>query len=41
MAVFAFTGGVTPADRLAGEGVVQFADMRALPGLLGVETAKS
>ena len=41
MAVFAFTSGVTPADRLTGEGVVQFADMRALPGLLGAETATS
>ena len=36
MSVFAYTGGVTPADRLTGDGVVQFADMSALPGLLGV-----
>ena len=36
MSVFAYTGGVTPAERLTGEGVVQFADMAALPQLLGV-----
>ena len=35
MTVFAYTGGVTPARRLTGPGVVQFADMRTLPGLLG------
>jgi HAD superfamily hydrolase (TIGR01509 family) len=41
MAVFAFTSGVTPADRLTAEGVIHFGDMPALPGLLGVETATS
>jgi HAD superfamily hydrolase (TIGR01509 family) len=35
MKVFAYTGGVTPAERLTGPGVVAFADMRALPTLLG------
>jgi HAD superfamily hydrolase (TIGR01509 family) len=34
MRVFAFAGGVTPADRLTGPGVVVFDDMRMLPGLL-------
>ena len=36
MTVFAYTGGVTPAGRLTGPGVVAFDDMRALPGLLGI-----
>jgi HAD superfamily hydrolase (TIGR01509 family) len=36
MTVFAYTGGVTPASRLEGEGVVQFGDMLELPRLLGV-----
>ena len=36
MTVFAYTGGVTPAERLTGPGVVQFADMRQLPALLRV-----
>ena len=35
MTVFAYTGGVTPAARLTGPGVVPFDDMRALPELLG------
>jgi HAD superfamily hydrolase (TIGR01509 family) len=35
MTVFAYTGGVTPADRLTGRGVVAFDDMRELPRLLG------
>jgi HAD superfamily hydrolase (TIGR01509 family) len=34
MTVFAYTGSVTPAERLTGPGVVAFADMRALPELL-------
>jgi len=34
MTVFAYTGGVTPAARLTGQGVVPFDDMRALPALL-------
>ena len=34
MTVFAYTGGVTPAARLTGPGVVLFEDMRALPALL-------
>jgi HAD superfamily hydrolase (TIGR01509 family) len=38
MSVFAYTRGVTPAERLIGDGVIQFDDMRALPALLGVET---
>jgi len=37
MSVFAYTGSVTPAERLTGEGVVLFTHMRDLPGLLGVE----
>jgi len=37
MAVFAYTGGVTPAERLARDGVTLFDDMRALPRLLGVD----
>jgi HAD superfamily hydrolase (TIGR01509 family) len=36
MTVFAYTGGVTPASRLTGPGVVPFDDMSLLPGLLGV-----
>ena len=35
MTVFAYTGGVTPAERLGGPGVVAFDDMRRLPKLLG------
>jgi HAD superfamily hydrolase (TIGR01509 family) len=34
MAVFAFTDGVTSADKLVGEGVVLFDSMHLLPGLL-------
>ena len=34
MRVIAYAGGVTPAHRLAGDGVVVIDDMRALPGLL-------
>ena len=34
MTVFAYTGGVTPAARLTGPGVVAFDDMRALPALV-------
>jgi HAD superfamily hydrolase (TIGR01509 family) len=34
MRVLAYTGGLTPADRLRGPGTVLFADMRALPSLL-------
>jgi HAD superfamily hydrolase (TIGR01509 family) len=37
MAVFAYTGGVTPAGRLARPGITLFGDMRHLPGLLGVD----
>jgi HAD superfamily hydrolase (TIGR01509 family) len=37
MAVFAYTGGVTRAERLARDGVTLFDDMRELPRLLGVE----
>lgn len=36
MAVFAYAGGVTPADRLAGMGVEVFDDMRDLPRLLEI-----
>jgi HAD superfamily hydrolase (TIGR01509 family) len=35
MKVFAFSGGVTGADRLTRPGVTVFAEMSALPGLLG------
>jgi HAD superfamily hydrolase (TIGR01509 family) len=35
MRCFGYTGGVTPAHRLAGEGTVLFDDMRKLPALLG------
>ncbi|HEY1369831.1 MAG TPA: HAD-IA family hydrolase [Gaiellaceae bacterium] len=35
MAAFAYAGGLTPADRLAGPGTVVFEDMRELPQLLG------
>lgn len=38
MTVFAYAGGVTPASRLGGPGVVIFEEMRALPSLLGVDT---
>ncbi|HEX5014919.1 MAG TPA: HAD-IA family hydrolase [Candidatus Limnocylindrales bacterium] len=41
MSVFAYTGGVTPALRLTGEGVVQFGDMDDLPRLLGVARART
>jgi HAD superfamily hydrolase (TIGR01509 family) len=34
MRAFAYGGGVTPGDRLAGPGTVVFEDMRELPGLL-------
>jgi HAD superfamily hydrolase (TIGR01509 family) len=37
MSVFAFGGGVTPASKLAHDGVVVFSDMRALPELLGAQ----
>lgn len=33
MRPFAYAGGVTPAERLAGPGAVVFTDMRELPGL--------
>jgi HAD superfamily hydrolase (TIGR01509 family) len=36
MRVLAYTGGVTPADRLAGPGTELFGDMRMLPDLLGL-----
>ncbi|MCB5272727.1 6-phosphogluconate phosphatase [Arthrobacter sp. SO5] len=35
MHVFAYAGGVTPADRLAGPGTTVFHDMRRLPELIG------
>ncbi|MGP4032577.1 HAD family hydrolase [Pseudarthrobacter sp. 1C304] len=35
MHVFAYAGGVTPAERLAGPGTTVFTDMRQLPGLIG------
>jgi HAD superfamily hydrolase (TIGR01509 family) len=35
MRVYAYTGGVTPADRLRGPGTVTFTAMRDLPTLLG------
>ncbi len=35
MHVFAYAGGVTPADRLAGPGTTVFHDMRQLPELIG------
>jgi HAD superfamily hydrolase (TIGR01509 family) len=35
MTVFAYTGGVTPAERLARPGVTRFGDMGELPALLG------
>jgi HAD superfamily hydrolase (TIGR01509 family) len=38
MAVFAFTGGVTPAERLGRAGATLFDDMRHLPRLLGLDT---
>jgi HAD superfamily hydrolase (TIGR01509 family) len=34
MAAFGYAGGLTPPDRLAGEGTVVFTDMRDLPRLL-------
>lgn len=34
MHVFAYAGGVTPAERLAGPGTTVFDDMRRLPGLI-------
>jgi len=37
MAVYAYSGGVTPAERLARPGVTLFDDMRNLPRLLGVD----
>jgi len=36
MRVLGFGGGVTPGDRLAGDGTVVFDDMRDLPALLGL-----
>lgn len=35
MRAYAYTGGLTPAARLAGPDTVMFDDMRKLPGLLG------
>lgn len=35
MHVFAYAGGVTPAERLAGPGTTVFHDMRQLPALIG------
>lgn len=35
MTAFAYAGGLTPADRLSGPSTTVFADMRALPELLG------
>jgi len=35
MRAFGYSGGLTPADWLAGDGTVVFDDMRELPGLLG------
>ncbi|WP_436771402.1 HAD family hydrolase [Yinghuangia sp. YIM S09857] len=37
MRAYGYTGGLTPAERLAGPGTVLFEDMRDLPGLLGYE----
>ena len=34
MHVFAYAGGVTPAERLAGPGTTVFHDMRQLPALI-------
>jgi beta-phosphoglucomutase-like phosphatase (HAD superfamily) len=34
MAAFGYAGGLTPPERLAGEGTVVFTDMRDLPRLL-------
>jgi len=34
MRAFAYGGGLTPPERLAGPGTVVFDDMRELPGLL-------
>lgn len=34
MTVFAYTGGVTPAERLTGPGVIAFGDMALLPDLI-------
>jgi beta-phosphoglucomutase-like phosphatase (HAD superfamily) len=34
MDAYAFAGGVTPAERLAGPGVTVFADMADLPALI-------
>ncbi|MET9954614.1 HAD family hydrolase [Streptomyces sp. NPDC006339] len=39
MRAFGYSGGLTRADRLAGERTVVFEDMRRLPGLLGVTPA--
>jgi beta-phosphoglucomutase-like phosphatase (HAD superfamily) len=36
MRVLAYTGGVTPAARLAGPSTELFGDMRTLPALLGL-----
>jgi HAD superfamily hydrolase (TIGR01509 family) len=37
MRVLAYTGGVTPAERLAGPGTELFGDMRMLPALIGLQ----
>ena len=39
MAALGYGGGVTPGDRLAGQGTVVFDDMRELPTLLGLRAA--
>jgi HAD superfamily hydrolase (TIGR01509 family) len=36
MAVYGYAGGLTPADALSGPGTTVFADMAALPALLGI-----
>ena len=41
MSAFAFAGGVTPAERLAGPGTVVFDEMRDLPRLLGISPRSS
>jgi hypothetical protein len=39
MAALGYGGGVTPGDRLAGQGTVMFDDMPKLPTLLGLRAA--
>lgn len=39
MHVFAYAGGLTPAERLAGPGTTVFADMRELPELIALRSA--